>query len=215
MKTIPCKRGFFGFHLMLLPIVALGIISACGKSESRVLFESAPKLFSPEENLAAASRGARAIAVDSAPSFPIANLNDGTAAPWGAAESRTDAYAAVILPNAQAVREYRISLFSPDQPPRAHLRDIRVVVADSEGNPPNWRVLRSRLGKDQPFSEKVTMPPSADGTVVQIEIDASDPSAGPHKIWGFACFTASRGDERNYLPSGSGNGIYIRELQMK
>jgi len=197
---------------VLLPIAIVLLASACGKSESKVIFETAPKPLSPDENVAAASRGARAIAVDSAgPYFPIAHLNDGTDAPWGSAESRSDAFAAVILPNPQTIHEYRIALFSPGEPPRPHLRDIRVVAADSEQSPPNWLVIPSRLAKDRPFSEKVTVPPSADGTVVQVEIDGR----GPHKIWGVACFTASRGDERNYLSPGTGNGIYVRELQMK
>lgn len=169
----------------------------------------------PDDNAAASRSGARAIAASHAGGdFPVSNLNSGTEAPWGAAEGQDDVYAAVVLTVPRAVQEFRIWLFSPGQPPRPHLRDIRVVVADSEnGQAPDWRVVRSRVSEDQPFSEKVTVPPLRDKSVVRVEIDRGDPNWGPHKIWGFGCFTASQGDARNYLPAGS--GVYIRELQMR
>lgn len=215
MQAFKNNRRISGAGL-LFSVGLMLVTLACGKTESKFVFESSPKPFSSDENAAAAAKGARPIASDDAgPGFLAAHLNDGTDAAWGSAESRGDTYAAVILAAPQAIREYRLSLFSPDQPPRAHLLHLRVVAADSEGNPPAWRVVHARLAKDQPFSEKVIVPQAPDRTVVQVEIDSSDPNAGPHKIWGFACFTASRGDERNYLPPGAGNGIYVRELQMK
>jgi hypothetical protein len=197
------------------------VLTSCGKTEA--VKERAQPLgplvgpLEPIENVAASSNGARAIATSSAaPQFAIANLNDGTPQPWGSADGKDDVYAAIVLPSAKAIREMRISLFSPEQPVRAHLRDIRVVAADSESKTgPKWLVVRSRLAKDQPFSEKVTVPPSADGTYVAIEIDPSDPNAGQHKIWGVACFSSSKGDARNYLAPGTGNGVYMKELQMK
>ncbi len=201
------------------PLAALSLVSlaSCGKPETPAVKPETKaevvQQLSPEENVAASSRGARAIATNNQVNFPVSNLNDGTPQAWGAAEGMNDIYAAVVLPSPQAIQEFRISLFSPAQPPRAHLRDLRVINADSEASEPNWRVVRSRLSKDQPFSEKVTIPPSADGTVVLIEIDHSDPNWGSHKIWGFGCFTASKGDARNYLTAG--RGIYVRELQMK
>jgi hypothetical protein len=169
----------------------------------------------PEENLAAASKGARAIASNSVgEQFAIGNLNDGTSAAWGAAEGQNDVYAGVVLPQPAPIREYRIWLFTPNQPPRAHLRDIRVLTADAEGaGGPNWRVVRSRISIDQAFSEKITIPPEADGSVVGIELDSKDPNWGSHKLWGFGCLTASKGDLRNYLSVGT--GVYVRELQMK
>ena len=201
------------------PLTALLLLSlaSCGKPEPPA-GKTEPKAevvsqLSPGESVAASSRGARAIATNNQVNFPVSSLNDGTPQAWGAAEGMNDVYAAVVLPSPQAVQEYRISLFSPAQPPRAHLRDLRVITADSEASEPNWRVVRSRLSKDQPFSEKVTMPPLADGTVVRVEIDHSDPNWGPHKIWGFGCFAVSKGDARNYLTAG--RGIYVRELQMK
>ena len=188
------------------------ILVSCAKPERKL--ETVLPL-NPQENVAASSQGARAIATNSVgDSFPVSNLNDGTPAPWGAAEGQNDVYAAVVLPAPQAMQEFRIWLFTPDQPPRPHLRDIRVVVADSEeASGPNWRFVRARLSKDQPFSEKVTVPPLGDNTVVLVEIDRADPNWGLHKIWGFGCFTASHGDARNYLAKG--NGVYVRELQMK
>jgi hypothetical protein len=192
----------------------VALVSCGGKTEQA---QEPVQPLGSQENVAASSNGARAIATSSArEQFAIANLNDGTPAAWGAAEGNNDVYAAVVLPTPKAIREIRISLFTPNQPPRPHLRDIRVVTADSEDkNGPSWRVVRSRLAKDQPFSEKVTVPPSADGTYVLIEIDRNDPNAGQHKIWGVGCFTASQGDGRNYLAPGTGTGVYMRELQMK
>ena len=150
------------------------------------------------------------------PNFPISSLNDNTAAPWGAADSKNDVWAAIVLPSAQTIHEFRIWLFSPERPPRPHLRDIRDIIADSEeANGLNWRVVRSRLPKDQLFSEKVTVPPGEDSEIVRLEMDTTDPNYGAHRIWGFACLAATKGDARNYLPPVTGNGIYVRELQMK
>ena len=198
--------------MRILALSLLMTLLSCVKPERKL--ETVQPL-SEQENVAASSQGARAIATNSAASnFPITALNDGTQAPWGAAEGQNDVYAAVVLSAPHSIQEFRIWLFSPEQPPRPHLRDIRVVVADTEeANGPNWRFVRSRLSKDQPFSEKVTVPPLADNTVVLVELDRGDPNWGPHKIWGFGCFTASHGDARNYLSVG--NGVYIRELQMK
>lgn len=184
-------------------------LASCGKADQKL--ETVQPL-DAQENLAASSKGARAFATNNAPNFPIANLNDGTPKPWGAAEGGSDVYAGVVLPSPQPVGEFRLSLFSPEQ--RAHLRDIRVVAADSEGpGVPNWHEVRSRLSRDQPFSGKITIPPLADGTVVRVELDRADPNWGSHKIWGFACLSSSLGDARNHLPAGT--GAYVRELQMK
>jgi hypothetical protein len=188
---------------------------ACGKTDQRPQTEQTvePQALSATENVAAASRGGRAISNSSAAAeqFAIVNLNDGTSAAWGSAESPTETWAAIVLPVPQAIREYRIWLFAPGQPPRLHLRDIRVVVSDSEEvTGPKWSVVRSRLSTNKPFSDKVTVLEGEDGKIVRVEIDTSDPKYGAHKIWGFACF---RGDDRNYLEKGL--GIYVRELQMK
>jgi len=68
-----------------------------------------------------------------------------------------------------------------------HLRDISVVVADSEGTSgPLWSTVRSRLKGEVSFSKKVTVPRLDDGTVVDIEIDPADPGWGPHTFWGIA-----------------------------
>ena len=198
--------------MRILAVSLVMTLVSCVKPERKP--EIVPPL-SPQENVAASSQGARAIATSSAGNnFPIPSLNDGTPAPWGAADGMNDVYAAVVLPAPHSIQEFRIWLFSPEQPPRPHLRDIRVVSADAEdASGPNWRFVRARLSKDQPFSEKITVPPLGDNTVVIVELDRGDPNWGPHKIWGFGCFTASHGDARNYLATG--NGVYIRELQMK
>ena len=57
------------------------------------------------------------------------------------------------------------------------------------------------------------MPPQPDNSAVDVEIDPHDRNAGPHRIWGIACFSSSRGYRRNYLPVSS--GVYVRELQMR
>ena len=198
--------------LFVAAAVALGI-TACSKTPE--FTERAPAVaLTPEENAATAGKGARAIASSSAgPHFAIANLNDGTLEACGAAEGQDDVYAAVVLPSPQAIREFRLWLFTPNQPPRPHLRDIRVITADAQETPPKWRIVRSRLASNQPFAPKITIPPLGDGSIVRVEIDSRDANWGSHKIWGFGCFTASQGDLRNYLTNGT--GVYIRELQMK
>ena len=143
--------------------------------------------------------------------FKIADLNDGTPAPWGSNESKEDTYAGLEFPDAKAVRIVRITAFSPEN--RPHLRDISVVTADAASPKPAWRVVRARIQGSPNFSTKVTLPPLADQAVVVLEVDPADPSAGPHKVWAIACFSASLGYIRNYLSVG--NGIYLRELQME
>src|SRR5438105_3467854 len=103
-------------------------------------------------------------------------------------------------------------VFSPGN--AQHLRDISVVAADREGaDGPNWQIVRSRIAGERSFNSKITVPRTSDGTVVRIEIDRADPNWKPHKIWGFACFSGSKGYLRNYLPSGA--GVYVRELEIK
>ena len=145
------------------------------------------------------------------PPFKIPDLNDGTPAPWGSSESKEDTYAGLEFPDAKAVRVVRITAFSPDN--RPHLRDFSVVTADAASPKPAWRVVRARIQGSPNFSTKVTVPPLADQAVVMLEVDPTDPSAGPHKVWGIACFSSSLGYIRNYLSVG--NGIYLRELQME
>jgi len=213
---MPCRLdGSGSYASAAIATLLLVTLAGCCPSESK----SPPaaevfKPFSLEDDVAAADKGARAIATSNQVNFPVTSINDGTGAPWGAAEGQNDVYAAVVLPAPRGILEYRIWLFSPDQPPRPHLRDIRVVTADAEDpGGPAWRVVRSRLSKSQPFTEKVTVPPLGDAAIVGLELDRTDPNWGQHKIWGIACFSASRGDARNYLPVGT--GVYIRELQMK
>src|ERR1035441_9659515 len=143
--------------------------------------------------------------------FKIADLTDGTPAPWGSTESPEDTYAGLEFPDARAVRVVRITAFSPGD--RPHLRDISVVTADAVSSKTAWRGVRSRIQGRPTFSTKVTVPPVADQAVVVLEVAPADPGAGPHKVWGIACFSLSLGYIRNYLPAG--NGIYLRELQMQ
>jgi hypothetical protein len=143
--------------------------------------------------------------------FKIADLSDGTPAAWGSTESPEDTYAGLEFPDARAVRVVRITEFSPQG--RPHLHDISVVTADALSPKPAWRVVRARILGSPNFAGKVTVPPLADEAVVVLEVDPTDPSAGPHKVWGIACFSSSLGYIRNYLSVG--NGIYLRELQME
>jgi hypothetical protein len=163
-------------------------------------------------NNAAAAPGARAMATNNQPGFAIGNLNDGTPAPWGSAEGGEDVYAGLLLGAPQAARELAITVFAPGN--LQHLRDISVVAADSEGpGGPVWHVIGSRVAGARVFAKKTTVPQMADGTVVRLEIDTGDPDWVPHRIWGIACFSGSKGYLRNYLPAGL--GIYIRELQLR
>jgi hypothetical protein len=193
-------------------LVAVSLIS-CGKQHPGA---AAVRPFSPAENVARWPKTHGIASSSEAWPFPVSNLNDGSPEAWGStAQPGSDVYAALVLPTPQAIQEYRIELFSPAQPPRAHLRDIRVITADSEeADGPKWRVVRSRLSASEPFSYRVTVPPGDDESFVRLEIDRSDPNWGPHKIWGFGCFTASQNDVRNFLPPGKGTGVYVRELQM-
>ena len=145
------------------------------------------------------------------PPYEIAALNDGTPAPWGSSESQEDTYAGIAFPDTRAVRIVRITAFSPEN--RPHLRDISVVTADAASPKPAWQVVRARLQGSPNFSTKVTVPPLADQAVVVLEVDPTDSGAGPHKVWGIACFSSTLGYIRNYLSVG--NGIYLRELQMQ
>jgi hypothetical protein len=163
-------------------------------------------------DVAAAAHGARAMATNNQPGFAIGNLNDGTPAPWGSAETGDDVYAGVLLAAPHAARELAITVFSPGD--QQHLRDLSVVAADSEGpGGPAWQVIRSRVAGARVFATRTTVPRVADGTVVRLEIDIGDPAWKPHRIWGIACFSGSKGYLRNYLASGL--GIYIRELEVR
>src|SRR5216683_1441653 len=77
-------------------------LAACGKPDQKV---EIVQLLDPQENVASASSGARAIATNNAERFPVSNLNDGTPAAWGAAEGQNDVYAAVVLPSPKAIHE--------------------------------------------------------------------------------------------------------------
>jgi hypothetical protein len=171
----------------------------------------AAEWITPSENLAAARNGARAIATSHQTGYEIAALNDGTDKAWGTAEGLSDSFAAVVLPQSKPVRQLRIVLFTPAG--RAHLRDISVVAADGEGpDGPKWSAVRARLEGQTVFSDKITIPALPDNSTVNIEVDPQD-NSGPHRIWGFACFSGTRGYTRNYLVEGT--GIYVRELQMR
>ena len=108
---------------------------------------------------------------------------------------------------ASSFRSAHHRVFTPES------RASAVVTADAVSAKPAWRVVRSRILGSPSYSQKVTVPPLADQTVVVLEVDPADPSAGPHKAWGIACFSSSLGYVRNYLSVG--NGIYLRELQME
>lgn len=174
-----------------------------------VSISSAP--FSLKQNIGGRNRGARAIATNHQIGYDTAFLNDDTPAPWGSAEGMDDSYAAVVLPQPRSIETLRIVLFSPEH--RPHLRDISLVAADVEdGAGQKWSIVRSRIQGSGAFAEKITIPPLEDGASIIIEIDPSDRNARPHKIWGIACLSGSRGYRRNYLTVGS--GVYVRELQI-
>lgn len=171
-----------------------------------------PDWMAEPDNLAASNRQARLIASNHQTGFPVSNLTDGTSAAWGSVEGLDDVYAGVEFPAPTAVHEFEISVFAPDD--REHIRDISIVAADSEnGNSPVWHIVRARLFGGARFSEKMTVPVVADGTVVRIDIDSTDPSWGKHRFWAIACFSGTKGYSRNYLKVGT--GFYIRELGMR
>jgi hypothetical protein len=177
-----------------------------------VLFRFLPEIsVMGGDNLAADTNGAWAIASDSQKGFPVPNLTDGTEAAWGSIEGNSDVYAAVVLTMPVAISEVRLKLFTPDG--RPHLRNIRIVSAESERLvEPTWEFVRARLKGSKTFSNVITVPPLQDGSVVTIEIDRTDPHWHPQTVWGFACLR-SQGDAPNYLSSGT--GVYVRELGIK
>src|SRR5579859_4028832 len=134
MKRPPSPRRELVNALALGSMAVLLLITLnCGNKSQRQAGAIEIEPLAEAENLAAPTHGSVAIASSSAGgNFDAKNLNDGTAEAWGSAESNEDTWAGIVLPAAQAIHEYRIELFSPNQPPRAHLRDIRVVVADSQ-----------------------------------------------------------------------------------
>jgi hypothetical protein len=182
------------------------------ENRDQVLFRIVPEAVQGvTNNLAADWNGSRAIATAEQNGYPASNLNDGTDMAWGSVEGNTDVYAGVILQAPAAVTEIRLTLFTPEG--RPHLRDLRIVAADSENSgKPEWRFVRARLKGSTAFSSVVTIPPSPDRTRVTIEIDRSDPQWRPGTTWGFACLR-SRGDIPNYLAVGS--GVYVRELEIE
>jgi hypothetical protein len=171
-----------------------------------------PKLGAYDDNVAAARNGARPIATNHQTGYFVEYLNDEQETPWGALEGMDDTYAGVVLPRREAIGFVRIVLFSPTD--RAHLRDISIVSADSEGaSGPGWHVVRARITGQAAFEEKITIPKLPDESAIDLEVDPRDPNSGTHLIWGIACFSGSRGYQRNYLPVGT--GVYLRELQMR
>ena len=86
---------------------------------------------------------------------------------------------------ASSFRSAHHRVFTPES------RASAVVTADAVSAKPAWRVVRSRILGSPSYSQKVTVPPLADQTVVVLEVDPADPSAGPHKAWGIACFSSS------------------------
>jgi hypothetical protein len=164
------------------------------------------------ENIAAAWRGARAVTTSDQSAFDAASLNDDSPAAWGSAEGLDDTYAGVLLPEPQAVHFMRLVLFATSG--GLHLRDVSVAVSDVEAPAgPQWRLVRARIQEQKAFAEKFTVPPLSDGVAIVIEIDPRDPNAGPHRLWGIACLSGSRGYTRNYLKAGT--GVYLRELQLR
>lgn len=168
---------------------------------------------SPGENVALDSNGGVAGAtVASEPRFGIHHLNDGLETTfWGSCETKEDTifYVSRIVPYRAKV--FRVVLFATEK--GLHLRDVSVVAtSDRVDGKEKWNLIRSRLGGLGPFREKITIPPSRDRMLVDIELDASDPRYKPYKTFGLACFSKSRGYRRNYLVFG--DGIYVRELQI-
>ena len=173
----------------------------------RVLQEGAPPNIA--DNAAAELNGSRAIATTVQKGFLTGNLNDGTDLPWGSLDGTNDLYAGVVLPVPRAISEMRLRLFTPEG--RPHMRDIRIVAADTEGvEEPDWKVLRARLRGSAAFASVITVPPLPDNSLVTIEIDQTDPNWRPRTIWGFGCLR-SLGDVPNYL---GGQAVYVRELEM-
>jgi hypothetical protein len=176
-----------------------------------IIFRVVPEIPPADKNnLAFDWNGARAIATSQQNGFAIADLNDGTDLPWGSQDGTNDLYAGVVLPAPHAVHEIQLRLFTPAG--RAHMRNIRIVAADTEGpDGPDWKFVRARIKGATQFTNLLTVPPLPDKSVVSIEVDTHDPEDHPRRIWGFACLR-SQGDIPNYIGA---QGVYLRELEMQ
>jgi hypothetical protein len=173
------------------------------------LFRIVPEI-AASDNPAADWNGSRGVATEQQKGFPISNINDGTDSAWGSLEGNSNVYAGVVLPSPLAIRALKLRLMTLDG--RAHLRNIRVVVADGEDpGGPRWQFVRSRLTGTKDFAPVLTIPALPDNSVVVVEIDQKDPHWRSHLIWGIACLR-SEGDIPNYVSNGS--GVYLRELEL-
>jgi hypothetical protein len=214
------------FFLSIVAFVLIGALALTGcdspksepkpapgpKKESTEKPAPASALLPKENNPAWAGSGARAWANGNDAGFPVSALNDATEAPWGFTTGQ-DVIAVVTLTSPTVIKKIRVMVFAPND--RQHLREISVIAStDTASNAANWRILKSRLGSKDPYNAKVVIPKLADLSVLDLEIDPSDLEGDPKfKSYGIACLQETKGYKPNYLKQGSGNGVYVRELQ--
>lgn len=169
-----------------------------------------PKL-SFKDNIGLAANGGIAGATSNQLGFPALNLNDGSDASWGSTETNNDTIFYITGERAISARIFKIVLFSP--PNGGHVRDLSVVATNDtiDGNE-KWHIIKSRIGSNGDFTEKITIPNELDKTVIKIELDTTDANWQAYKTFGLACFSKSKSYNRNYVYNG--NGIYIIEFQI-
>jgi hypothetical protein len=165
------------------------------------------------ENAALASRGAVAGCTTRTEAGTTGNINDGNDdLAWGAWGTTEDTIFYITLPQPAVCEMFKVITFAT--PAGEHIRDL-TVVATSEvpSATAKWIPIRSRIGSQGEYSEKMTIPNLPNQSVITIELDPAD-SKEAYRTFGLACFSKSKGYARNYLGQ-QGNGIYIRDLQMK
>jgi len=145
---------------------------------------------------------------------PPSALMDGTVAPWGSAETTDDTYFWITLAGAEQPKY--IALMPHLDKGDSMVRDVRVVAgwsADGQA-PKEWHFIHGRIKGRAAWSDKITIPQKLEAPWVLIDIDSAELKGRSYNTFGLACLSKSKGDKRNYIVPGQGNGIYVRELRL-
>jgi hypothetical protein len=140
-------------------------------------------------------------------------LTDGTAEPYGSAETDDDTFVYIRRPAPFAAHEVDVVPFSPQG--NQHMRDVAVIAAlqkDGKSRDIAWMTVPARMKGQSAYTDKITIPPYDDNTLVRLELDPAFLQSRTFDTYGIAVFSASKGFRRNYLRKG--RGVYIREMAL-
>lgn len=147
---------------------------------------------------------------------PPSALMDEKIDPWGSAETTDDTYFWITLTHVQEGSPHYVAVMPHLSKEDSMVRDVRVVAGwSADGRPPEeWHFIHGRIKGETVWSEKITISQKLQTPWVLIEIDSNELKGRSYNTFGLACLSKSKGDKRNYIPSGQGNGIYVRELRL-